>query len=72
MAQIEFIIIYHDDLTDVKSDIDNLGLSTYVDSYRYTNNYNVQITTYPLDEYELDELLSELYEYYGYNKVVIK
>lgn len=68
----EFIIIYHDDLTDVKSDVDELGLSTYVDSYKYTNNYNVQITTYPLDEYELDELLGELYEYYGYNNVRIK
>lgn len=72
MAQIEFIIISHDDLTDVKSDVDNLGLSSYVDRYKYTNLYNVQITTYPLDEYELDTLLGELYEYYGYNNVRLK
>jgi hypothetical protein len=72
MARIEFIIVEHDDLTDVKSDIDNAGLDTYVDRYKYTNKYNVQITTYPLDEYELDDLLGELYEMYGYNNVRIK
>ena len=72
MAQVEFIIVGHDDLTDVKSDIDNAGLSTYVDRYKYTNNYNVQITTYPLDAFELDDLLGELYEMYGYESVVLK
>ncbi|MCP3681334.1 MAG: hypothetical protein GY861_01465 [bacterium] len=72
MAQIEFIVVAHDDLTDVKSDMDNAGMNTHIDSYRYSNNYNVLITTYPLDEYELDDLLGELYEYYGYDKVYVK
>lgn len=72
MAGVEFIIVAHDDLTDVKSDVDNAGLNSYVDRYKYTNNYNVQITTYPLDEYELDDLLGELYEIYGYDNVWVK
>lgn len=61
----ERIIVMHDDLTDVVSDLQNAGVYSLIYSVKYGNRGNVIVMTEDLDDIEFQDVMDTLYDNYG-------